>query len=69
MDNQEIIDKLTKVCICKGVSKQTIKKAISEGADTVEKVWSMTNTGNGSCKGKRCGEKIRQILDDWEEEK
>ncbi len=57
MDNQEIIDKLTKVCICKGVSKQTIKKAISEGADTVEKVWSKTNTGNGSCKGKRCGEK------------
>ena len=48
MDNQEIIDKLTKVCICKGVSRQTIKKAISEGADTVEKVWSMTNTGKGS---------------------
>lgn len=68
MDNQEIIDKMTKVCICKGVSKQTIKKAILEGADTVEKVWSKTNTGNGSCKGKRCGEKIRQILDHLEEE-
>lgn len=67
MDNQEIIDKLTKVCICKGVSKQTIKKAISEGADTVEKVWSMTNTGNGGCKGRRCVEKIQQILDNWEE--
>ena len=32
LENQEIIDKLTKVCICKGVSRQTIKKAVSEGA-------------------------------------
>lgn len=65
MENQEIIDKLTKVCICKGVSRQTIKKAVSEGAGTVEKVWNMTNSGNGSCKGRRCRDKIQQILDQW----
>lgn len=67
MTDQEIIDKMTKVCLCKGVSKQTIKKAIAEGADTVEKVWQATNTGNGGCKGRRCGEKIRRILDELNE--
>lgn len=69
MDDQEIIDKMTKICICKGVSRQTIKKAISGGADTVEKVWQATNTGNGSCKGRRCGEKIRQILEEYKEDR
>lgn len=68
MNEQEIIDKLTKVCICKAVSRLTIKKAISEGAKTVEEVWAKTNTGNGSCKGRRCREKIQQVLDDMQAE-
>lgn len=64
MDQEDIIDKLTKVCICKGVSKLTIKNAINEGCDTVEKVWQKTNTGNGSCKGRRCGPKIQSIIEE-----
>ncbi|MDF2945125.1 MAG: (2Fe-2S)-binding protein, partial [Herbinix sp.] len=36
--NQEILDKLTKVCICKGISKATIKNAIKNGAKTVLEV-------------------------------
>ena len=65
MDEQAIVDKLTKVCICKAVSRLTIKKAIAEGADTVEKVWHATGTGNGSCKGRRCGPAIQKLLDEW----
>lgn len=68
MDEQAIVDKLTKVCICKAVSRQTMKKAIAKGADTVEKVWLATGTGNGSCKGKRCGPAIQRLLDEWQEE-
>lgn len=66
MDNQDIIDNLTKVCICKGVSRRTIKKAIADGAGTVEEVWQMTNTGNGGCKGRRCRDRIRQLLEQYQ---
>lgn len=64
MEQSEIVDKMTKVCICKSVSRLTIRKAIRDGADTVEKVWKITNTGNGSCKGRRCGPKIQALLEE-----
>lgn len=63
MDNQQVIDKLTKVCVCKAVSRLAIKQAIADGCETVEAVWSKTNSGNGSCKGKRCRAKIQELLD------
>lgn len=63
MENEAIMDKLTKVCLCKSVSRATMKKAISAGADNVEKVWKATNSGNGPCQGKRCGPKIKDLLD------
>lgn len=59
---QEIMDKLTKVCLCKGISRQTIKKAINEGADTLEKVQKATGAGTGSCNGRRCTHKIEELL-------
>ena len=60
--NQEIMDKLTKVCLCKGISRQTIKKAINDGADTLEKVQKATGAGSGSCKGRRCTPKIEELI-------
>ncbi|HIT90575.1 MAG TPA: (2Fe-2S)-binding protein [Candidatus Merdenecus merdavium] len=68
MEHEEIIDKLTKVCICKAVPRSTMKKAIADGCDTVDKVWKKTNTGNGPCKGRRCGPKIQALLNDMKEE-
>jgi len=59
---QEIMDKMTKVCICKGISRATIKKAIENGADTVEKVRKATSAGSGSCGGRRCTPKIEELL-------
>ena len=61
--NQEILDKLTKVCLCKGITRATMKKAIAAGADTVDKVKKATGAGSGSCGGKRCTPKIQELLD------
>jgi NAD(P)H-nitrite reductase len=58
----EILDKLTKVCLCKGISRATIKKAIMNGAKTIEEVRKATGAGSGSCGGKRCTPKIEQLL-------
>jgi bacterioferritin-associated ferredoxin len=60
--NQEIMDKLTKVCLCKGISRQSIKKAISNGADTLEKVQKATGAGSGPCNGRRCTPKIEELI-------
>ncbi len=36
--NQQVIDKMTKVCICRAISRAKIKEAIKNGAHTVEAV-------------------------------
>jgi NAD(P)H-nitrite reductase large subunit len=61
--NSEIMDKLTKVCVCRGISRASVKKAISDGAKTVEDVKRITGAGSGSCKGSRCSERIQCLLD------
>lgn len=60
--NQELLDKLTKVCLCTGVSRATIKRTINNGADTLEKVQKATGAGSGPCKGRRCTPKILELL-------
>ena len=60
--NQELLDKLTKVCLCKGISRLKVKEAILNGANTLEKVQRATGAGNGSCNGKRCSIKIMELL-------
>lgn len=66
-ENQEILDKYTKVCICKAISKSTMKKVISEGADTLEKVRKATTAGSGSCGGRRCTPKILELLEEMKQ--
>lgn len=60
--NQNILDKLTKICICKGISRAAIKTAINNGANTLEAVQKNTGAGSGSCGGKRCTSKIQELL-------
>lgn len=62
--NKQIMDKLTKVCLCKGISRATIKKAIENGARTVEEVNKATGSGSGGCGGKRCSIKIKELLNE-----
>ncbi|MDF2633157.1 MAG: domain protein (2Fe-2S)-binding domain protein [Pelosinus sp.] len=61
--NQEILDKLTKVCICKAISKASIKKIIASGANTLEQVQHECGAGSGPCGGKRCTPKIKELLE------
>ncbi|WP_099467171.1 (2Fe-2S)-binding protein [Konateibacter massiliensis] len=65
--NQDIVDKYTKVCICKAINKSTMKKVIAEGADTLEKVRKATGAGSGSCGGRRCTPKILELLEESEQ--
>jgi len=62
--NQEILDKLTKVCLCKAISKASIKKTIASGASTLEKVQKASGAGSGACSGKRCTPKILSLLEE-----
>ena len=61
--NQEILDKMTKVCICKGIPRSTMKKAILNGAKTLAQVQKATGAGSGPCGGRRCTPKIQELLD------
>lgn len=61
--NEEILDKLTKVCLCKGIPRSTIKKAIKNGAGTLQEVQKATGAGSGPCGGKRCTPKIVELLE------
>ena len=61
--NQEIIDKMTKVCICKGIPRSTMKNAIKNGARNLEQVQKDTGAGSGPCGGRRCTPKILELLD------
>ena len=61
--NEEIMDKLTKVCLCTGISRKAIKNAIKNGAKTIEEVQRATGAGSGSCNGKRCTPKILELLE------
>jgi NAD(P)H-nitrite reductase large subunit len=63
----EMLDKLTKVCICKSVSRAKIKDAIKKGANTFEKVKEATGAGTGACGAKRCEPKIEALISEYEE--
>ena len=49
MDNKDlqeiVLDKMTKVCVCKAISKAKIKESIKLGADTLDKVIEIHENG------------------------
>ena len=61
--NQDVLDKLTKICLCKGIPRSRIKEAIKNGASSVPEVNKAVGSGSGSCGGRRCGPKIQELLD------
>lgn len=58
----QILDKLTKTCTCRQISRASIKKAIQNGCSTVEEVNRVTGSGSGACKGRNCGPRIQTLL-------
>ncbi len=59
---QEIIEGLKPVCICKGIRTSVFLKHIRAGMKTVEELQKATGAGGGSCKGERCTLRIRELL-------
>ncbi|GAA0123435.1 MAG: (2Fe-2S)-binding protein [Clostridium argentinense] len=60
---QMVLDKMTKVCICKAIPRSKIKETIKSGAKTVEEVNKIVGSGSGGCKGRRCGPKIEELIE------
>ncbi len=62
MDEQQIIDNLKAICRCKGIKKSVFLKHINAGLHTIEALQKATGAGTGSCKGKECTPRIRELL-------
>ena len=61
---QQVLDKMTKTCPCRVVTRARIKEAIKGGAHTVEAVAKETGATTGSCKGCRCRSKIQDLINE-----
>lgn len=62
MTEEEILARMKPGCICKGIKLYKIKEAIAAGASSYEEVAAATGIGGGSCKSRRCGEKVAELL-------
>lgn len=60
--NEHILDKITKTCTCKGISRLKIKESINKGNHTVEEVAKDTGACTGGCKGFRCTPIIEDLI-------
>ena len=58
----EIIDGLRVVCRCKGIKKSVFLKHIRAGKITLQELQKATGAGTGSCKGKECLPRLRELL-------
>lgn len=50
------------ICFCNNVSRETIEKAIREGANTPNKIFDSTTAGVGACGGS-CRRKLIPMLE------
>ena len=65
--NEAILDKLTKTCTCRLITKAKIKEAIKNGAISLEEVQKATGAGSGPCKGRNCSSRINELLEQSKE--
>lgn len=66
--NEIVLDKLTKTCRCKVITRAKIKEAIRNGATTLEEVEKATGAGSGHCKGANCSYTIKELIKKFREE-
>jgi bacterioferritin-associated ferredoxin len=64
MDEQDIIDGLKTICICKGIRKKVFKDLMAEGKTTIEELRQATGAGSGPCGGRRCTPRLNELLAD-----
>ena len=51
-----------KICICKGIPRKRFMEAIKSGASSVQEVNRLVGSGNGDCRGERCGSRIEALI-------
>ncbi len=56
-NNEETI-----ICRCRDVTESDIKRAVTEGYDTLELLKRKTMVGTGTCGGRTCMPLVRRIL-------
>lgn len=65
--NEDILDKLTKTCTCKLITRAKIKEAIRNGASTIREVQEATGAGSGACRGRNCSPRIYELLKQYKQ--
>ena len=50
------------ICRCEEVTEEEIRKAVHDGADTVDAVKRRTRAGMGLCQGHTCSKLIARII-------
>ncbi|MGL4772314.1 MAG: (2Fe-2S)-binding protein [Clostridium sp.] len=55
---------MSKICLCKGVTKEQIEIAVKNGANSYDAVKEATGAGTGGCRGARCKCKIEEIIEE-----
>lgn len=65
IDEEKIKDRLTKTCTCRVVTRAAIKEAIADGANTLEKIRAATGAMAGCCNGRKCKERIEELLEHY----
>ncbi len=62
MSDEQIIEGLKPICLCKGIRKSVFLKHMRAGLLTLEELRKATGAGTGPCKGKRCTPRILELL-------
>ena len=62
MDEQEIIEGLKVVCICKGIRRRTFLQHIAAGKRTLPELQQATGAGSDPCGGRRCTPRLQELL-------
>ncbi len=60
--DDKIMARLKPGCICMGIKLNRILEAIDQGATSFEEIARITGIGKGDCGGKRCGQKVENLL-------
>lgn len=60
--DQDMMARLKPGCICRGIRLHRLIEAVDAGADSFEAVARLTGIGDGSCNGRRCRQKVEDLL-------
>ena len=66
MSKKPKVKKDPNICWCNQIPKSRIEKAISTGADTLNKIFDRTTAGVGACGGS-CRPYLQKMLDSYKE--